>query len=165
MKDPIVKAHPEVLGILLNSTCARYAKAGVNYIEYSVSCGNLLDKDKFEAMRNKTFYSKLFSPGKKTFQQNDRRDDRSDEGVRIGPENEPKKCPCPTMLPDLWKMDNLIPSWRKYVDYKEKAKGQTIVFLAAFTRDKPESYDTPDQPGSGKPGIVYYTLKDHWIRE
>lgn len=77
MKDPIIDAFPSVLGILLNTTCYRYAKAGVQYIEYSVSSGDLVlpprdgtvkDADlrweKFHAMKNEAF-SQPYSTGKK----------------------------------------------------------------------------------------------------
>lgn len=66
MKDPIVNTRPEVLGILLNTTLARYAKAGVHYVEYSVSCGDLLDDTKFEALLDMAFNSKLSKPKPKT---------------------------------------------------------------------------------------------------
>jgi adenosine deaminase len=61
MKDSIVNKFPDVLAILLNSTCARYGKAGVNYIEYSVSCGDLLDPRKFKAMITKTFTVEVYN--------------------------------------------------------------------------------------------------------
>lgn len=54
--------HPEVAGILLNTTNREYEKAGVNYIEYSVSSGDIIDfqskKDgKFAAMLTKVYES------------------------------------------------------------------------------------------------------------
>lgn len=66
MKDPIVNAFPSVLGILLNTTLHRYAKAGVQYIEYSVSCGDLLNEDdvkrkKLKAMTEEVYSTKYFS--------------------------------------------------------------------------------------------------------
>jgi adenosine deaminase len=59
MKDPIVDAFPEVLAILLNSACFRYGKAGVSYVEFSVSCGDLITEEKFDALNKKTFSDPL----------------------------------------------------------------------------------------------------------
>eukprot|EP01036_Dinobryon_divergens_P029068 gene29068-38122_t len=63
LKDRILDVHPEVAGILLNTTNREYEKAGVNYIEYSVSSGDIIDfqsseKDgKFAAMLTKVYES------------------------------------------------------------------------------------------------------------
>eukprot|EP01038_Epipyxis_sp_PR26KG_P017182 gene17182-23674_t len=43
MKDAIMKVYPEVAAILMNSTNHNYAEAGVNYIEYSVSVGDIIE--------------------------------------------------------------------------------------------------------------------------
>jgi adenosine deaminase len=59
MKDPIVDAFPEVLAILVNSACFRYGKAGVSYVEFSVSCGDLITEEKFDALNKKTFSDPL----------------------------------------------------------------------------------------------------------
>lgn len=61
MKDPIVEAFPSVLGILLNTTLHRYAKAGVQYVEYSVSCGDLLNENEIKAKKFKAMTSEVYS--------------------------------------------------------------------------------------------------------
>jgi hypothetical protein len=40
----MMEEFPEVLGCLINHTCVNYATAGVQYVEYSVSTKDLLDK-------------------------------------------------------------------------------------------------------------------------
>jgi adenosine deaminase len=60
IKDEIVKQFPEVLGILLNECCFMYGKNGVQYVEFSVSCKDLLNRSVFESIADESFRTGLF---------------------------------------------------------------------------------------------------------
>lgn len=55
VRDLIIRARPEVLSILLNTSCHRYAAVGVNYLEISVSIEYLLDDRIFDAITRDVF--------------------------------------------------------------------------------------------------------------
>eukprot|EP01037_Dinobryon_pediforme_P020676 gene20676-21357_t len=55
VRDLIIRARPEVLSILLNTSCHRYAAVGVNYLEISVSIEYLLDDRIFDAITRNVF--------------------------------------------------------------------------------------------------------------
>lgn len=139
IKDSIVETRPEVLGILLNSTCARYAKAGVNYIEYSVSAGDLLKEERFDAMNKMTFTSPMFAPPKEVIPSEAASSSSSTSKTsKVKAASVPKvKAAAVPTLPKILQMEDPKPPWRRFVDYKEHSDSQRFVFLAAFTRDKP----------------------------
>ena len=50
MRDVIISQNRTVLSMLLNTCLYRYSKAGVRYIEFSVSAGDILSPDIFDAL-------------------------------------------------------------------------------------------------------------------
>lgn len=52
MRDVIVDRHPQVLEVLLNTVLHRYGKAGVGYVEFSVSGKYLLNGKYRTFLRN-----------------------------------------------------------------------------------------------------------------
>lgn len=69
MKDVIIKAFPEVLGVLLNNVLYRYSKAGVKYVEFSVSSKDLRNIDYRKIITDQVFssdYPRLFKSKNKS---------------------------------------------------------------------------------------------------
>jgi hypothetical protein len=61
IKDVIVDKHPEVLAVLLNTVLYRYGKAGVFYVEFSVSVKYLLQENYRVKLRNPLWGGDAFS--------------------------------------------------------------------------------------------------------
>jgi adenosine deaminase len=162
MKDVIVDAYPEVLGLLLNNVLSRYAKAGVQYIEFSVSAKCLLDKTHRKMITDNVFVteyprmnqkSSVVAKGKPagdslTF------GEQSQEKGRVAKPKSEESVPVPTkaleqtpdtmrfFLPKVTTAGQQKPEWRNYLnDYHDKS-GQVWTFLAAFNR----TMVNPDYP-------------------
>ena len=59
-KDRIVQQRPEVLSILFNSVLSRYAKAGVNVVELSLSFGDANNMTILRKLDESTFYTPIW---------------------------------------------------------------------------------------------------------
>jgi adenosine deaminase len=145
MKDVIVDAFPDVLGILMNNVLSRYAKAGVKYVEFSVSAKDLLDDDRRRIITDEVFagdYPRAMKkrPPSLEKKRKSEAEEEQEEQEEQG-KYEAKEHQFTFTLPKITKTERLLPDWRNYLnDYHDKAKNQKWNFLAAFNRTTVNTY-------------------------
>lgn len=141
MKKLIVQQVPMVLGVLLNNVLYRYGKAGVNYVEFSISADILSDTRTRKIITDEVFasnYPRMTAPDQSVTPRRRFATDSTGQ-ARYGSSR------TTFILPKVKSSQTLKPCWRKYLnDYHEKCANQTWVFLAGFNRGKPDTYRCDD---------------------
>eukprot|EP01038_Epipyxis_sp_PR26KG_P017183 gene17183-23675_t len=142
VKDVIMKVYPEVAAILMNSMNHNYSEAGVNYIEYSVSVGDII-----EFQYNEEYNSTNISISKFGAMLNLAEEDSKNIGVteavnksrKYKSGNESSKESAVDVLHKTGnsQVQTELTShldWRQFVDnYYDEPCGQRYYFLAGFS--------------------------------
>ena len=162
LKDPIYQQYPEVLGILLNSSMARYQKSGVNYVEFSMSARDLSNPFIVVHLKHSVWNTSLIKLGVIGGDQNAPNDsDIFIECEQNDGEGQGKRKHSPSVdrgnaknkvgLRDAssvkkrkWNK-NLKPDWRKFLRiyrFSTKPSNCLVYFLAAIPRKKIEEFNS-----------------------
>jgi len=116
LKDCILNVFPEVGGILLNTTNHDYDKAGVCYIEYSISSGYLTPREGESDSRFKKILESVYL---------------DDEASRK------KTVNIPVLLDEIVDgTKGVLNGWHNFVDFYPEPSHQKTTFLAAFNRER-----------------------------
>ncbi|KAJ3268502.1 hypothetical protein HDV01_002705 [Terramyces sp. JEL0728] len=157
LKDPIYQQYPEVLGILLNSSMARYQKSGVNYVEFSVSARDLSNPFIVVHLKHSVWNSSLEKLDiNSECEQNDVVESSPNNSK---PRKKRKLSPSAgggnaknkvglrdaSYITKKKSVNDPVPTWRKYLHiyrFSTKPNNCLVYFLAAIPRKKIEKFDS-----------------------
>ncbi|KAJ3308243.1 hypothetical protein HDV04_001512 [Boothiomyces sp. JEL0838] len=150
LKDPIYQQYPEVLGILLNNSMARYKKSGVNYVEFSMSARDLSNPFIVVHLQHSVWYSSLEKLGESSDDQSTLNNSvtelkrKRSNSSNQGNSTDAGELRDPSYVTKVVSTKDPIPDWRKYLHiyrFSTKPDHCMVYFLAAIPRKKIEKID------------------------
>jgi len=178
MKDVILNTHPEVLSILLNSVTHRYGKAGVGYMELSVSLGDLTKSNTLACLLDHVYTTKRSASLQRKSRKSkpplppvaqqptrSRTNSASSDEVSTDGTDLPEDLPLTEStsaafhmphLPKIMLHGRMAPTWRTHMNYYQKSTHQVYYFLGALNRN-----GAAQLPMDVKDTVVTYAALTH----